>query len=234
MPNGCRASCGVAGSQLGYRRGRRDPSTLQYVFLDEPHRLPEVFNAELDVASGHVGQRVVEKFPDFAQGKVKLEELKKGKPEDSKGKPQDPKAKAEDPKAQQLTVDDVIKAISDVITAKIPDILIQNQVNRLLSDLIDQTKKLGLTVEQYLASTNRTAESLRADYEKQARQTIILELGLEEIADKEGVIISDDEIDAIIKTAKTEEERKALTRERYYLASLLRRQKTLDKLANIR
>ena len=56
---------------------------------------------------------------------------------------------------------------------------------------------------------------------------------IEKVADKESIFVSDDDIDTAIKSAKTEEERTSLTKERYYLASILRRQKTLDFLAAV-
>jgi trigger factor len=108
---------------------------------------------------------------------------------------------------------------------------LDQEVNRLLSDLVDQTKKLGLSVEQYLASTNRTADGIRHEYEEQAKRTLTLEFGLETIADKEGILISDDDIEAVIKTAKSDDERKAMENQKYYLATILRRQKTIDMLA---
>jgi len=76
----------------------------------------------------------------------------------------------------------------------------------LLSDLIDQTKKLGLTVEQYLASTNRTIDTIRKEYEEQAKRTLTLEFALEDIADKESIFVSDDDIDTVIKSAKSDGE----------------------------
>lgn len=139
----------------------------------------------------------------------------------------------ESEKPKKPTMEELVTELLKMVKVTIPSILLEHEVNRLLSDLIDQTKKLGLTVDQYLASTGRNADALRREYEDQSRKTLMLELALEEIADKEGVILSDDDIDAVIKTAKSEEERKALTAQRYYLASLLRRQKTLDLLANL-
>ncbi|MDO8451948.1 MAG: trigger factor [bacterium] len=131
------------------------------------------------------------------------------------------------------TLEELLSTLFTTVTAKIPGILVEHEVNRLLSDLVDQVKKLGLSVEQYLASTNRTAESIRHEYETQAERSITLEFALEEIADKEGILVSDDDIDAVIKTAKSDEERATLSKERYYLASVLRRQKTLDFLASL-
>ena len=58
-----------------------------------------------------------------------------------------------------------------------------------------------------------------------------LEFAIEQVADKESIFVSDSDIESAIKAAKTPEERESLTKERYYLASILRRQKTLDFLA---
>ena len=132
---------------------------------------------------------------------------------------------------EKVTIDQILQAIYTSITTVIPKILLDQEVNRLLSDLVDQTKKLGLSVEQYLASTNRTAEGIRHEYEEQAKRTLTLEFGLEAIADAEGVLISDDDIAAVIKTAKSDDERKAMENQKYYLATILRRQKTIDMLA---
>ena len=134
---------------------------------------------------------------------------------------------------EKVTIDQILQAIYTSITTVIPKILLDQEVNRLLSDLVDQTKKLGLSVEQYLASTNRTADAIRHEYEEQAKRTLTLEFGLEAIADAEGVLISDDDIAAVIKTAKSDDERKAMENQKYYLATILRRQKTIDMLANL-
>ncbi len=137
----------------------------------------------------------------------------------------------EQDKQNKMTLGELLEALLSAVTCTIPDILIENEVNRSLSDLIDQTKKLGLTIDQYLSSTGRTAEGIRKEYADSARRTLTLEFALEAIADKETLFVSDDDIEAAIKAAKTDEERAALTKERYYLASILRRQKTLDFLA---
>lgn len=134
---------------------------------------------------------------------------------------------------QKPTLDELLHALYGTVTITLPALLIEHEVNRLLSDLIDQTKKLGLSVEQYLSSTNRTADSVRHEYEEQAKRTLTLEFALEEIADREGILVSDDDIDTVINTAKSDEEKKALTSQRYYLASILHRQKTLDMLATL-
>lgn len=146
------------------------------------------------------------------------------------GQEQKKEEKEEDKKP---TIDELLKALFTAVTVKLPDLLVEHEVNRLLSDLIDQTKKLGLTVDQYLTSTGRNGDSIRKEYQDQAKKTLTLEFALEKIADTEGILISDDDIDTVIKAAKSDEEKKALEHERYYLASVLRRQKTLDFLSSV-
>jgi len=135
-----------------------------------------------------------------------------------------------DEKPKGPTVDEVLDALLGSVEAKLPEILLEHEVTHQLSQLVDQTKKLGLTVEQYLSSTGKTADSIRTEYRTQATKNLSLEFALEAIAEKESVAVGQDEVAKLIASAKTDEERKNLENQRYYLTSLLRRQKTVDLL----
>lgn len=137
---------------------------------------------------------------------------------------------AGDEKSKGPSIDDVLETLLLSIEAKLPEILLDHEVTHQLSQLVDQTKKLGLTVEQYLASSGKTADGIRLEYRTQATKNLTLEFGLEAIADNEHVSVSDDEIAKLLQTAKSDEERKSLESQKYYLASLIRRQKTIDGL----
>lgn len=136
----------------------------------------------------------------------------------------------EDTQPKGPSVDEVLDALLTAIEAKLPGILLEHEVTHQLSQLVDQTKKLGLSVEQYLSSTGKTADSIRADFRAQAAKNLTLEFGLEAIAEQEKVTVSEAEVDKLLSTAKSPEERTALEGQRYYLTSLIRRQKTLDGL----
>jgi len=144
-----------------------------------------------------------------------------------------PAGRQDEPKDTKPSIDEILNALFSVTTVAIPEVLLEQETTRLLSNLIDQTKKLGLTVEQYITSTGRTSEQLHKEYEEEARKTILLELALEEIAEKENIIVEEKDIDAMIETAKTPEEKEGLKKERYYIASILRRQKTMQFLSEI-
>lgn len=129
--------------------------------------------------------------------------------------------------------EEIVKAILESIDAKIPKILVDQEVDKLLSQTLDEIKKLGLTLDQYLASTGRSADQLRNEYETKAEKDIKLEFTLARIMEEENITVDEKEIDEAILKAKDENERKNLEQNRYLLAGILRQQKTLDFLRNL-
>lgn len=134
---------------------------------------------------------------------------------------------------QPAKFEDIVKALLDSVKVKIPQMLVETEVDRLLSQTLDEIKKLGLTLDQYLASTGKTAEGLRGEYQTKAEADLKLEFALRKIAEEEKITINDKELDEAIKKAPNEEERKNLAANKYLLASILRQQKTLDFVKNL-
>lgn len=120
-------------------------------------------------------------------------------------------------------------------TAKLelPDLLIDDETTKLLSQLLEEIKKLGLSLEQYLASTHKTVEILRDEYKEKAINSLKLEFILSHIADAEKITISDEEIKTAVAEITDEKLKEDLNKSNYQLASLLRRQKTLDFIADL-
>lgn len=133
----------------------------------------------------------------------------------------------------EVKFEEIVKALLDSVTITIPQILIDGEVDRLLAQTLDDIKRLGLTLDQYLSSTGKTPEGLRDEYKKKAGSDIKLEFALQKIATEERIQVSEKEIEEAIQKAKDEKERKNLEANRYLLASILRQQKTLDFLKNL-
>jgi FKBP-type peptidyl-prolyl cis-trans isomerase (trigger factor) len=129
--------------------------------------------------------------------------------------------------------EDIVKALLDSITAEIPEILVSNETDRLLSQTLEDVKKLGLTLDQYLSSTGKNPEILRKEYATKAENDIKLEFALVKIAEEEKITVEEKEIEEAIKASKSDEERKNLEANRYLLANILRQQKVLDFLKNL-
>lgn len=135
--------------------------------------------------------------------------------------------------AKKPDLQEIMKAVLEDAKAKIPGILVEQEADRLLSQLLSDIKRLGLSLDQYLATTNRKPEDLRAEYAKRAEEDIKLEFVLQKIAELEKVTIEEKEIEEAIAKAKDPNERASMEQNRYLLAGILRQQKTLDLLMNL-
>jgi trigger factor len=135
--------------------------------------------------------------------------------------------------AKKPAIADVMKALLSEAKGEVPQVLIDQEVDRLLSQLLSDIKRLGLTLDQYLATTNRKPEDLRTEYAKRAEDDIKIEFILQKIGETEKITVSDEEIEDAIRKAKSPEEKKQMESNRYLLAGILRQQKTLDFLMSL-
>lgn len=131
---------------------------------------------------------------------------------------------------------EVIKTLLETVKIDIPKLLIDEEVNQRLSNLLSRLEKLGLTLENYLASIGKTAESLRQEYEKQARDAINLELILNKIAEEESIKIEEEQIENTIKASSASSElteRLKTPEQRRLIESVLKRRGALDSLVSL-
>ena len=106
-------------------------------------------------------------------------------------------------------------------------------MTRKLSGLLEQTQKLGLTIDQYLTSVGKTVEQVKEEYRRSSQENLSLEFILGKIADSEKIEVTPEEIEKMLASAKNQEEKKAMESQKYLIATLLRRQKTLDFLVSL-
>ena len=129
---------------------------------------------------------------------------------------------------------EIIKTLLETIKITIPKLLINEEVNHKLSNLLARLEKLGLTLETYLPSIGKTAETLRAEYEKQAKEALSLDLILNKIAEKEKIKVSEKQIQEMIKTSAADPklaEKLNTPEQRRLIESILRRRAALDSLS---
>jgi FKBP-type peptidyl-prolyl cis-trans isomerase (trigger factor) len=131
------------------------------------------------------------------------------------------------------SLDEVVKAVLTSAKVQVPQVLVEQETDRLLSQLLSDIKRLGMSLEQYLGSTKRSAEDLRAEYAARAQEDIKLEFVLQKIAETEKVTVDEKEIEEAISKAKDPAEKANMEGNRYLLAGIIRQQKTLDFLMNL-
>lgn len=134
---------------------------------------------------------------------------------------------------EEVSFDAIAGQLLESASVKIPKVIIEQETQRLLSQTLDEIKRLGLTLEQYLSSTGRAIEDLKREYEQKAENDIKLEFTLQKIAEEENITVEPKEIDEAIAKAKDDTERRSLEANKYLLAGILRQQKTLDFLKNL-
>jgi len=132
-----------------------------------------------------------------------------------------------------VSLEEIINTLLKTVDIKVPKIIIEQEVERLLAQTLDEIKRLGLTLDQYLSSTNKTVESMQAEFSKKAENDIKLEFALQKIAEEEKITVDEKEIEDTIGKAKNEKEKENLESNKYLLASIIRQQKTLDFLKNL-
>ena len=126
----------------------------------------------------------------------------------------------------------ILNALLKEIPCEISDLLIEEELSNRLASLLDDIKKIGLTVDAYLKSKNLTVEQLKEQYRKEIEETYKLEFILLAIADKENITVEKQDLEKIFVNLSPEE-RKNAEANSYFYASILRKQKTLDYLLNL-
>lgn len=149
------------------------------------------------------------------------------------------KGKAEKGKEVEPSLDEkiqkVIETLLKLAQLGLPPILVEDEVNRSLASLIDQANTLGMTIEQYAQSTGKTAAQIREEYRARVENELRLLLVLNEIARREKIEASDQDIEALIKASGDQKLSQQLDNplQKEYIRGLLTRRKTLEKLAHL-
>ncbi len=149
------------------------------------------------------------------------------------GKNQTSSEKNKEEEKRQELLNKILEKLLLETNFEISDLVIEEELNRRLSELLDDIKKIGLTVEGYLKSRNITIEELKKRLAKEIEDTYKLEFILIEIAEKEEIKVEKDDLDKIFSNITDIKQRQQAEQNAYFYASILRKQKTLDFLINL-
>ncbi len=142
---------------------------------------------------------------------------------------------------EQRFENDVLKALDERMEAEVPEALIDREVSRRIRELETRLQEQGVKMERYLQYTNTSLDVLKAEQRPQAVQKVRLELALETVAEREGLTVSDAEVDEAVNNALAEEDhgghrhgdlRTADPVRAYFRHQLLMR-KTIDFLSSV-
>ncbi len=208
----------------------REVITNEYRKAVEKHKLQPVINPQIHIEAFENGQDLQFTAEIAEEPKVELGDYKKAiKDVSAKGKIVTEKGK----EPQKPSIDAVIAAGMSQVTVKIPNVIIEREVSRLLSQVIDEVKQLGMTLENYLDSKKISVEQLREEYKNRAERDIKLEFFLRKVADEEKITVTADDITAAIAKIEDKDQQEEIKKNPYLVASIIRQQKTIDFLTQI-
>ncbi|MFH0936672.1 MAG: trigger factor [Candidatus Daviesbacteria bacterium] len=129
----------------------------------------------------------------------------------------------------------ILQEVEKITTVDLPEILVEDELNRMLVSLQRRVAEMGLLLDDYLKNQNKTLDGLKAEWREQAEKNVRMELGLADIARQENVDISDIELQAEIDKIQDGKLKAQFEAQepRLHLKHSLRQMKTLDLLKKV-
>lgn len=126
----------------------------------------------------------------------------------------------------------ILQEVEKITTVELPEVLIQDELNRMLVSLQRRVADMGLLLDEYLKGQGKTLDQLKNEWRIKAEKNVRMELGLAEIARMEGVQISDTELQAEVDKIQDQRVKRQFEapEPRLHLRHALRQTRTLDLL----
>lgn len=172
----------------------------------------------------------IQKTFDQIKSEKKIEKIwtpDKGKPEISS------QTVKPSPEQQSQKLQKVLELLLKNVNCTISSLLIDQELTRKLTRLIDDIQKSGLTLEMYLASKKTTIEKLKESIKKEIRDAYQIEFILNKISEHEKITVEQKDMEAFMSTITDQKTKESINKNAYYYASFLLRQKTIDYLINL-
>ena len=133
---------------------------------------------------------------------------------------------------------DAIQSAVDNAKLDLPDALIEDELNAMIDDLRHTMAQQGFTLDMFCEYTGKSIDQIRDEYRPDAEIRAKTRLVLDAIADKEGVEVTDEDINKAIndflESMQSEQERKELDTDimrsnmRAFFANRLKRDRTVS------
>ena len=213
-----------------------------YSEIVQKENLKPIVSPRIDFAKAKENEDWELKFttafaPKVLLGKYK-EQIQAAKKELSKsdiwipGKSKEP-TEEEKEKRKQAEFQAALQAVLSEAKVEIADVILDEEVEKKLTRLVDDIQKIGLTMDGYLKSKNITKEQLHAQIRKEIEESYKIEFILQKIADEEKITVEQADLDKIFASIKDQKEKEMAKNNAYYYAAVLRKQKTLDYINSL-
>lgn len=90
----------------------------------------------------------------------------------------------------------IFDRVIENMTAEIPQVMFDNRVNEMISELEQRLAPQGISLDLYMQYTGQTMDTVKKAYAEQAEKQVKLRLALEKIAKLENIEVTEDELKA--------------------------------------
>lgn len=90
----------------------------------------------------------------------------------------------------------IFDKVIENVTAEIPQVMFDNRVNEMISELEQRLAPQGISLDLYMQYTGQTIDTVKKAYAEQAEKQVKLRLALEKIAKLENIEVTEDELKA--------------------------------------
>jgi len=97
--------------------------------------------------------------------------------------------------AQMALRDQAMQALSELVDEDMPEVLIEQEMERRLHDLSHRLESQGATLGQYLEATGMDQDQLLAELRQASEQAVRADMALRALADAESVEVDDADVD---------------------------------------
>ncbi|MFZ5982338.1 MAG: trigger factor [Patescibacteria group bacterium] len=133
-----------------------------------------------------------------------------------------------------------LEAIVAKTEVDLPEVLVEEEIDKMLREFEYQVQSMGLTLDKYLAQIKKDQKELRKDWEEQARKRVVSALSLRELVKMKDIAIPSEEIEkemnktlAYYKNVKDIEKNIDLERLFDYTRNTLENEKVFEMLGEM-
>lgn len=163
------------------------------VKFPEDYAAKELAGADADfhiVLHGIAVKELPEADDEFAQDVSEFDTIEEYK-NDLKKNLEESRAQQNRAMQENQAIEELVK-ISDV---KVPEVLIEEQIDQELRNMAQQLQQMGLSMEQYISYTKANFEEMREHYRPAAESRVAGDLVLNSLVEKEKVEVTEEEIE---------------------------------------
>lgn len=127
----------------------------------------------------------------------------------------------------------LIEAIGEQAKFDLPKVLVENEQDKMLAEMEDQTSRMGLKFDDYLTHLKKTREELKSDWATEAKKRVTFGLILNAISQAEKITAPAEELQKEVDYLTARYGDIEESRLRSYANTLLVNEKTLEFLENL-